>query len=114
MSNDIEATEYYLFITNDHQLYKGQQHAIIKNLAIKKVKGIYDPKLALKLWTYLVESGIKKYYKEFGSGHAPRVSAATKLACAKMLADEYREELAQRVAKMRALKKAGKPWQRMG
>ena len=115
MTDNIEAREYYLFITNDYPLYRGQTQAIIKNLAIKKVKGVYDAKLALKLWTYFVELGIKKYYKTLsGVGHMPRTSAATKLACAKMIADEYHDELNQLTAKMKALKKAGKPWQMRG
>ena len=115
MPDNVEAREYYLFITNDGQLYRGQTQAIIKNLAIKKVKGVYDQNLALKLWTYLVESGIKKYYKDLsGVGHMPRTSAATKLACAKMIAREYAEEIAMQVKKMKALKKAGKPWQMRG
>jgi hypothetical protein len=87
---------------------------MIKNLAIKKVKGIYDRDLALKMWGYLVTDGIKKYYKEFGGkGPAPRVDAGTRLACAKLIATEYAEEIEMMVKKMKALKKAGKPWQRV-
>jgi len=110
MTDQIAAREYYLYISNDGQLYRQQTQPIIKNLAIKKVKGIYDRDLA-----YLVESGVKKYYKEFGGGRfSVRVTAATRLACAKLLAREYAEEIQAMVKKMKTLKKAGKPWQMRG
>ncbi|MDD5539761.1 MAG: hypothetical protein PHG61_03615 [Candidatus Marinimicrobia bacterium] len=109
MTDGVMAREFYLFITNDGQLYRQQTQPIIKNLAIKKVKGVYDRELALKLWGYLVESGIKKYKKEFPGYY--RVDAGTKRACAKMIASEYVEEIQAMVTKMKSLKKAGKPWQ---
>lgn len=112
MTDPVMAREFYLFISNDGQLYRQQTQPIIKNLAIKKVKGVYDRELALKLWGYLVESGIKKYKKEFPGYY--RIDAGTKLACAKLLASEYAEEIQMIVKKMKALKKSGKPWQMRG
>jgi hypothetical protein len=60
--------ELGLFIENDSQLYHSQQLPIEKNLKLKGMKGKYDPRLAVKLWSYLIESGAKKYHKQFGSG----------------------------------------------
>lgn len=111
MTDDTMATEFYLFISNDGQLYRMKTQPIIRNLAIKKVKGVYDATLALKLWGHLVEDGIKKYKKEWPGYY--RIDAGTKLACAKKLANEYREELDHLVTKMKTLKKAGKLWQKV-
>lgn len=61
-----EQSELQLFIENDGQLYRGQTTSIIKNLATKMAKGVYDRTKAEKLWMYLVESGAKKYAKDSG------------------------------------------------
>lgn len=66
-----EATELKLYIDNDAQLYKTQYVPIIKNLATKKVRSQYKHDLAVKAFGYLVESGAKKYAKEFGSPGQP-------------------------------------------
>ena len=60
-----DATELKLFIDNDAQLYKAQRVPIFKNLATKKVRSTYKHDLAVKLFGYLVESGAKKYVKEY-------------------------------------------------
>lgn len=62
------ATELYLFIENDGDLYRQQYQPILKNLVTKQAKGVYDKDKAIKLWLYLVESGAKKYVREYGSG----------------------------------------------
>jgi hypothetical protein len=60
------ATELRLFIDNDGDLYRQQTTSILKNLATKKARGEYKHDLAVKLFGYLVESGAKKYAREFG------------------------------------------------
>ena len=61
--------ELELYINNESSLYS-QMTAIHKNLITKKARGEYKHALAVKLFGYLVESGAKKYAKEFGSpGH---------------------------------------------
>jgi hypothetical protein len=60
--------ELGLYIENDGELYRRQTEPIEKNLLLKAKRGKYDPKKAPKLWGYLVESGAKKYAKEFGGG----------------------------------------------
>lgn len=66
-----EATELKLFIDNDAALYRQQHVPILKNLATKKARSQYKHDLAVKAFGYLVESGAKKYAKEFGSPNQP-------------------------------------------
>ena len=68
LRGESEQTELKLFIDNDGDLYRGQTTSIIKNLAAKMAKGVYDRTKAEKLWMYLVESGAKKYSREFSDG----------------------------------------------
>lgn len=68
MSLDKEAAhELELFIENDSQLYNQQNLPILKNLAAKMASGKYDKEKAVKLWMYLMESGAKKYARDFGN-----------------------------------------------
>lgn len=69
MSHDEDAArELELFIDNDAELYRRQTQPIIKNLATKLAKGVYDGTKAIKLWMYLMDAGAKKYSKEYGDG----------------------------------------------
>lgn len=95
------AREIMLTGSNDGQLYKQQIQPIIKNLALKKVKGTYSAPLANKLWIYLVESTVKKYRKDFG---AIRVDMGTKKYAAALFMKEWSEELAETVKAMKAVK----------
>ncbi len=69
--DEVSAKELCLFIQNDGDLYRQQYSPINKNLTVKKAQGRYDHNLAAKLFGYLVETGAKKYVKEFGSGDMP-------------------------------------------
>ena len=71
MSDTHAATDLELYINNDAQLHRTQHVPILKNLATKKVRSQYKHDLAVKLFGYLVESGAKKYAKEFGSPNQP-------------------------------------------
>ena len=66
-----EANALELYIANDANLHRQQHVPILKNLATKKVRSQYKHDLAVKLFGYLVESGAKKYVKEFGSPGQP-------------------------------------------
>lgn len=66
-----EARELTLYIENDANLHRQQHAPILKNLATKKVRSQYKHDLAVKAFGYLVESGAKKYAKEFGSSNQP-------------------------------------------
>jgi hypothetical protein len=84
-----EMRELELYIDNDHQLYKQMYIPQLKNLTKKMRKGIYDRKLAAKLFMYLLDAGAKKYFKEFGSpGNKPST----------MFPKKDREKLAMRYA----------------
>jgi hypothetical protein len=82
--------ELGLYIENDSDLYHRQQLPIEKNLRLKGMKGKYDPRKAPKLWSYLVESGAKKYAKEFGSPGQP---------WNKMFPKKERDELSRQAAR---------------
>ncbi len=62
----VSARELELYVENDADLYRQQYSPINKNLATKKARGIYRHDLAVKLFMYLMESGAKKYAREFG------------------------------------------------
>jgi hypothetical protein len=62
--DQVSAKELLLFIENDGDLYRQQYQPIIKNLAQKKFRGIYDHAKAVKLFMYLAENGAKKYCRE--------------------------------------------------
>ena len=66
LANDLEIT-----IESDSDLSRQQHNPIIKNLATKKARGVYQHDLAVKLFMYLVESGAKKYVKENVAGSTP-------------------------------------------
>jgi len=59
--------EIELFIENDGDLYRQQTYPILKNLTKKYVKGTFKVEPAAKLFRYLIDNGMKKYHKEFGS-----------------------------------------------
>lgn len=71
MTDTHAATELKLYIDNDAALYRQQHVPTLKNLATKKARSQYKHDLAVKLFGYLVESGAKKYAKEFGSPNQP-------------------------------------------
>ncbi len=92
LRGETEQTELKLYIDNDGQLYRGQTTSIIKNLATKMAKGVYDRTKAEKLWMYLTESGAKKYTKEFdapGASWHNVFSMSDRRQVAKELNDDF-------------------------
>ena len=55
------------YIMNNEDLYRRRFMPIIENLKRKIKRGIYDDKLAIKLWMYLVDDAAREYVKEFGT-----------------------------------------------
>jgi hypothetical protein len=55
-----------MFTENDGDIYRQQTTSILKNLATKKARGVYDSELAVQAFMYLAETGAKKYAQEFG------------------------------------------------
>jgi len=95
IANEEAARELQLYIENDADLYRQQYQPIIKNLMLKRAKGIYDLVLSVKLWMYLVDNGARKYAKEFGVPNRPAsdiFSRATRLVVAQNLAINFRAE----------------------
>jgi hypothetical protein len=86
------ATELKLYIDNDGDLYRRQTTSILKNLATKKARGIYKHDLAVKLFGYLVESGAKKYTKEFGGTWHQMFDVPTRKAVAEELTKDFEAE----------------------
>jgi len=87
------AKELELWIENDGELYRRQYQPILKNLANKKARGIYDHAKAVKLFGYLAESGAKRYNGETGSGSGVGIfNPATRHAVAEQLAKQFETE----------------------
>lgn len=86
--------ELVLFTTNDGDIYRQRIQPIIKNLKRKQARGIYDPELAVKAFSYAAQDGMKKYAKEFGGLGLQRGQIGkTRMAVATQLLDYYAEEL---------------------
>lgn len=95
MADEQAATELKLYIDNDADLYRRQRTPIDKNLVTKKARGQYKHDLAVKLFGYLVESGAKKYAKEFGTPDQPwhrMFDASTRRLVAEELARDFEAE----------------------
>jgi hypothetical protein len=88
------ATELKLYIDNDAALYKNQRQSINKNLAAKKVTSKYKHDLAVKLFGYLVETGAKKYAKDFDDPKRWHhiFSVPTRKAVAEQLTRDFEDE----------------------
>ena len=84
-----ESDELVLTIVNDGDLYRQRVQPIVKNLAKKIVKGVYDKTLAVKLWKYLADDGAKKYTKEWGL----KFSVADRTDAAKQLQRYFEDEV---------------------
>lgn len=100
--NDVDAVrEIELFIENDYQLYRSQTNPILINLTKKFKKGTFDINKASKLFRYLIDSGMKKYHKEYGSGKDWH----------KLLSTHDRQYLAEQMAKHTLIElKSGNEW----
>ena len=90
--------ELDLFIMNDEDLYRRRFMPIIENLKRKMKKGIYDDKLAIKLWMYLVDDAAVKYVQEFGTPDQDvkdMFPKETRLQVAQNIADREKENIEQ-------------------
>lgn len=82
------ARELELFIENDSNLYRSQYTPILKNLTLKRAKGIYRHDLAVKVFRYMVDRADKMYF----SRRAVTTSTATRNAVADSLARGFEQE----------------------
>ena len=89
------ARELELYIDNDSQLYHSQFIPIVKNLMLKRRKGVYDREKAVKLFMYLMDSGAKKYVAEFGT-RGQKIDTMfnrnTRLQAARVFRDSFETE----------------------
>lgn len=92
-----ESRELALFAENDGDLYRQRIEPIIKNLALKKIKGIYDPVKALTLWKYAADDAAKRYTKDFDipqrAGSYGIFTPEMRREAARELADYYAEQV---------------------
>jgi hypothetical protein len=59
--------ELTLFADNDHKLYNDLMNNYLKNMVVKKKRGVYDHNLAIKLLEYYYQNYVRPAYKrEFG------------------------------------------------
>lgn len=91
------AHELVLYIENESDLSpdgpRGQGHDVLLNALRKWRSGTYDPKLAVRLFEYLAESGAKRYAKEFGSSErewSTMFTPATRREAASQLEESFR------------------------
>lgn len=87
--------ELILFIENNYDLYKSYYEPAFKNLVKKYQKGVYDHDLAVKMWQYVADEGVRRYNKEFGSGtySVAWLNPATRRAIAEELRDSNEDEI---------------------
>ena len=65
------AHELVLHADNDSHLHHSSHQPIIKNLAKKAKKGVYDPEKAKKLWGYHADRAAQNYHKHHGDKSQP-------------------------------------------
>ncbi len=98
-----EIRELILFSENSASMHN-QYTSIMKNLSRKKKRGIYDPKLAEKLWKYWIDEGVKQYNKEIlGGGYSLKQTVFT-MADRKQAAIEMEEQEREEVFSLEYLK----------
>jgi hypothetical protein len=89
------ARELELYIDNDRDFYFQQFIPIVKNLMLKRRKGVYNRELAVKLFMYLMDAGAKKYVREFGTA-GQKIDAMfnknTRLLAARAFRDSFENE----------------------
>ena len=86
------------YIMNNEDLYRRRFMPIIENLKRKMKRGIYDDKLAIKLWMYLIDDAAREYVKEFGSPDQDvkdMFPKETRLQVASKIADREKENIEQ-------------------
>ena len=91
-ADEAVAEELKLFIDNDGELYRQHTTPMMKNLARKMVKAVYDSVVAVKLWKYLAEAGARKYAEVHGgdaSGWARVFTVLIRRRVAKEACDDF-------------------------
>lgn len=84
-----EATELYLFATNDGDLYRQSITPAIENLKRKVAKGIYDQNKSIDLFYHIATAASNKYQKYYGYSF----SVGDRWTAAVDMAEHYKEEI---------------------
>jgi hypothetical protein len=87
---EVEAHELFLYGTNHSDLYRQRTEPIIKNLATKKRKGVFDFQKSLVLWKYWADDAAKRYDKELGP---MKFSVAARKLAASEAAEYYAQDI---------------------
>jgi hypothetical protein len=86
------------YIMNNEELYRRRFMPIIENLRRKMKRGVYDDKLAIKLWMYLIDDAAREYVKEYGTPDQDvkdMFPKETRLKVAGVIADREKENITQ-------------------
>lgn len=85
------ADELLFFTINDNEIFQKGIQPAITNLKMKMAKGVYNPELATKLWTYVMTAAAQKYAKEYGDGTPwnEMFNMATRKMAAQELANHF-------------------------
>lgn len=84
-----EATELFLYATNDGDLYRNMVSPIIANLHKKAIKGTYDAEKAVDAFYHVATEASRHYNRDFGYSF----SVQDRFTAAVDMADYYREEI---------------------
>ena len=82
--------ELKLYAENTNEIYE-QKKSIIKNLARKIERKVYNPALAPKLWRYWVDTASKRYTQEFGTQGDYIFSVADRNEVSRIIAEQEYE-----------------------
>jgi len=105
----VAARELALWTENEGELYRRMAQPIIRNLAKKMKKGVYDADKAITAFEHLATEGAKSYHREFGSPGQrwhDLFSKATRRMAAQQLRDGYMEQIQQQAGS--AARRAGR------
>lgn len=87
--NADQVRELELYADNTSEIYE-QKKSIIRNLARKIERKVYNPSLAPKLWRYWIDEAAKRYSQEFGTPGQIIFSVADRNEVARLVAErEY-------------------------
>ena len=91
-----ESRELFLYSVNSSVLYRQSIVPIVRNLAKKYSKGIFDKEKAIDAFYYAAENGAKLYCKEFSafpSDYVQVFSVTDRFSAAVEMADYYMENI---------------------
>lgn len=83
--------EIELFLLNDSDIYFKFRRPVLINLAKKHKKGTFKTELAAKSFLKVIEAGMKKYNKDFGSSRS-KWSSLLSVSDRKLLALDFAAE----------------------